>query len=65
MDRLLIETDAPYLTPVPHRGQSNEPRFVVEVAHYIARLKGVSVETLAHRTSENFYRLFTRAQPSI
>ena len=61
MDRLLIETDAPYLAPVPHRGKSNEPRFVADVAYFVADLKGVSVEELASQTSDNFYRLFTRA----
>ena len=62
MDRLLIETDAPYLAPVPHRGQSNEPRFVADVGRFVAELKGVSVETLAHQTTSNFYRLFTRSR---
>ncbi|OED41635.1 hydrolase TatD [Endozoicomonas sp. (ex Bugula neritina AB1)] len=61
MSRLLIETDAPYLAPVPHRGKSNEPRFVVDVATCVAELKGVSVEELAERTTENFYHLFNRA----
>lgn len=61
MDRLLIETDAPYLAPVPHRGKSNEPRFVAEVGRFVADLKGVSVEELARQTSDNFYRLFKKA----
>lgn len=61
MDRLLIETDSPYLAPVPHRGRSNEPRFVVEVARFIAGLKGVTPEVLGEKTTENFYRLFSRA----
>ena len=61
LDRLLIETDAPYLAPVPHRGKANEPRFVAEVARFIAELKGVSPEVLGEKTTENFYRLFTRA----
>ncbi|WP_257283941.1 TatD family hydrolase [Endozoicomonas sp. SESOKO1] len=61
MDRLLIETDSPYLAPVPHRGKSNEPRFVADVARFIAGLKGVTPEELGEKTSGNFYRLFHRA----
>jgi TatD DNase family protein len=56
--RLLIETDAPYLAPVPHRGKRNEPSFVPHVAAKLAELHGVSVERVAEQTSENFYRLF-------
>ena len=62
MEKLLIETDAPYLAPVPHRGKSNEPRFVADVARFIADLKGVSVDALAEQTSANFYRLFDKAE---
>ena len=58
IDRILVETDAPYLAPVPHRGQQNEPLYVSHVAQLVADLKGVSVVDLAARTSENFYRLF-------
>ena len=61
MDRLLLETDSPYLAPVPHRGKSNEPRFVADVARFVADLKGVSVEEMAQQTGENFHRLFSRA----
>ena len=61
MDRLLIETDSPYLAPVPYRGKSNEPRFVADVARFIAELKGVTPEELGEKTSDNFYRLFRRA----
>lgn len=61
LERLLVETDAPYLAPVPYRGKSNEPKFVREVAEFIAELKGVSFEALAEQTSANFYRLFPRA----
>ncbi len=61
LDRILIETDSPYLAPVPHRGKSNEPRFVADVAKFMAELKGISVEELGRITSENFYRLFPRA----
>lgn len=60
-DRLLIETDAPYLAPVPHRGKTNEPAFVVHVAEELARLRGVSLEALRDRTTENFLRLFRHA----
>ena len=63
LDRLLIETDAPYLAPIPHRGKSNEPKFVADVARYLASLKGVSVEELAQVTTDNFYRLFNKAVP--
>jgi TatD DNase family protein len=58
LDRLLIETDAPYLAPVPHRGKPNEPAFVPHVAAKIAELRGISVEQVAHQTSQNFERLF-------
>ncbi|MDO8299956.1 TatD family hydrolase [Lacisediminimonas sp.] len=58
LERMLIETDAPYLAPVPMRGKTNEPGFVRYTAEFIARLKGVPVEQLARQTSENFCRLF-------
>lgn len=58
LDRLLIETDSPYLAPVPHRGKENQPAFVRDVAQFIADLKGVSVEKLGEVTSNNFYDLF-------
>lgn len=58
LDRLLIETDAPYLAPVPHRGRRNEPAFVVETAKMVAKLKGVGLEELGRITSENYYSLF-------
>ncbi|WP_286238585.1 TatD family hydrolase [Neptuniibacter halophilus] len=61
LERILIETDAPYLAPVPHRGKKNEPKYVVEVAQCIADLKGVSLEQLAEQTSQNFYTLFSKA----
>jgi len=63
LDRLLIETDAPYLAPVPMRGKRNEPAFVVHTAAKLAELKGISVAELARATSENFFRLFTKARP--
>jgi len=58
MDRLLIETDAPYLAPVPHRGRQNEPGFVPHVAQKLAQLRGVDAAVIAQVTSDNFYRLF-------
>jgi TatD DNase family protein len=58
LDRMLIETDSPYLAPAPHRGKRNQPAYVPLVAHEIARLRDVSVETIARATSDNFFRLF-------
>ena len=58
LDRMLIETDAPYLAPVPHRGKRNHPALVVHVAEEIARLRGIPVEDVARATSDNFFRLF-------
>lgn len=57
-DRYLIETDSPYLAPVPHRGKPNYPLYVRYVAEHIAELRGVDVETVARQSTENFYRLF-------
>ncbi|TMP29036.1 metal-dependent hydrolase [Pseudoalteromonas rubra] len=62
LDRLLIETDSPYLAPVPHRGKTNQPAYVQDVAYFIADLKGISYKELASATTENFYRLFGLAQ---
>jgi TatD DNase family protein len=62
LERLLVETDAPYLAPVPHRGKRNEPAFVAHTASMLAALKGVSVDELARATTDNFFSLFTRAQ---
>lgn len=58
LDRLLLETDSPYLSPVPHRGKENQPAYVRDVAEYLAVLKGVDLETLAHATTQNFSTLF-------
>lgn len=58
IDRLLVETDSPYLTPEPHRGKRNEPLFVRHVAAMIAELRGMTIEELARATSENTIRLF-------
>jgi TatD DNase family protein len=60
-DRLLIETDAPFLAPVPHRGKSCEPAFVADTARFLSNLRGVSVETLAKQSRVNFFNLFTKA----
>ncbi len=60
MERLLIETDAPFLAPVPHRGKRNEPSFVVETAKVLAQLKGTSIEVIGRQTSENYRRLFNQ-----
>ncbi|AQZ95640.1 TatD family hydrolase [Halopseudomonas phragmitis] len=57
-DRLLVETDSPYLAPVPHRGKPNEPQYVHEVASFLAELRGESFEQLAEQTTANFHRLF-------
>jgi len=64
LDRILVETDAPYLAPVPHRGKTNEPSFVRHVAMEIARLKGLSLEAVAEATTDNFFRLFNTAIPN-
>ena len=58
LDRLLIETDAPYVAPVPHRGKLNEPGFVLHVAQSLAQSLDIPLETLAEKTTQNFYRLF-------
>ena len=60
-DRLLVETDAPYLAPVPERGHRNEPAFVAHTARYLAELRGVNFDTLAQQTTDNFFRLFPLA----
>ncbi|MGC8536013.1 MAG: TatD family hydrolase [Rhizomicrobium sp.] len=62
LDRLLVETDAPYLAPMPHRGKTNEPAFVADTAKLLAELKHVSEPELAAATTDNFFRLFRRAQ---
>jgi TatD DNase family protein len=62
LDRMLIETDSPYLAPVPWRGKRNQPAWVRHVAEEIARLRGVGVETIAAATSANFFRLFAIAE---
>jgi TatD DNase family protein len=62
-DRILVETDAPYLAPGKYRGKRNEPAFVVETAKVLAEVRGISFETLAAQTTANFYRLFAKVPP--
>jgi TatD DNase family protein len=64
LDRLLVETDAPYLAPVPHRGKLNEPAFVLHVAEEIARLRELSLEQVCDASTQNFFRLFNTANPT-
>jgi len=65
LDRCLIETDSPYLAPVPYRGKTNSPAYVPYVARQIAELKSLSVETIAEATSRNFEQLFKLPRPSV
>nr|VFK53006.1 MAG: TatD DNase family protein [Candidatus Kentron sp. TUN]VFK55257.1 MAG: TatD DNase family protein [Candidatus Kentron sp. TUN]VFK55430.1 MAG: TatD DNase family protein [Candidatus Kentron sp. TUN] len=58
MDRILVETDSPYLAPVPHRGKPNQPAYVRHVATHIAELRGIGIEQFSQATTENFFRLF-------
>ena len=62
LENMLVETDAPYLAPVPHRGRTNQPGYVRHVAAEIARLKGVTLEQVAQKTTNNYYRLFNIIQ---
>ena len=61
LERMLIETDSPYLAPVPHRGRTNQPGYVMHVAEEIGQIKGLSAEEVGEITSQNFFRLFTSA----
>ena len=62
VDRLLVETDAPYLAPAPKRGKRNEPAYLTHTAAYLGELRGMSAEALAEQTTANFFRLFTKAK---
>jgi TatD DNase family protein len=62
LDRLLVETDAPYLAPVPVRGKRNEPSYITHTANYLAKLKGVSPQEMIEITGNNFFNLFTEAK---
>ncbi|HEX5130556.1 MAG TPA: TatD family hydrolase, partial [Usitatibacter sp.] len=62
LERMLVETDSPYLAPVPHRGKSNQPAFVRHVADEVANLRGIAFEEVARATTENFFRLFKHAR---
>ena len=62
LDRLLIETDAPFLAPVPHRGKTGEPSFVADTAQFLADLRGEAFEDLTRATAENFHRLFSKTR---
>jgi len=61
LERMLVETDSPYLTPMPYRGKSNQPAYVRYVAEHIAELRGESLETIAQVTTDNFFKLFQAA----
>ncbi|MBR7889938.1 TatD family hydrolase [Marinomonas sp. A79] len=63
LSSLIVETDSPYLAPVPHRGKKNEPKYVSDVAQYVADLKGIRYEALLEATAENFHRVFSQANP--
>jgi TatD DNase family protein len=62
LDRILVETDSPWLAPVPYRGKQNEPKNVYEVAQCVADIKGISIEQLAETTTQNFFNLFKLSQ---
>src|SRR5687767_12348591 len=64
LDRMLVETDSPYLAPVPHRGKPNQPAFVRHVAEEVATLRGMAFQDVARATTENFFRLFRHARPT-
>ncbi len=64
-DRILVETDAPYLAPLPHRGRRNEPAYVVETARVLAETRGIGTDEIARQTSENFFRLFSKVPKTL
>jgi TatD DNase family protein len=63
LDRMLLETDAPYLAPIPQRGKPNQPAYIAHTAQFIADMRGLTVEAVAEATTENFFRLFNKAKP--
>jgi len=63
LDRILVETDAPYLAPMPHRGKTNEPAFVAHTAARLADLRGITTDELTAATTANFHRLFAKTRP--
>jgi TatD DNase family protein len=65
LDRVIVETDCPYLSPIPYRGRRNEPAYVKEVLAFFAELRGVSFDDAARQTTDNFYRLFQRANVKV
>ena len=65
LDRMLVETDAPFLAPTPHRGKTNEPAYVADTARLLARVKGVEVEALAEITTANALKLFDKMPPLV
>ncbi len=65
LDRILVETDAPYLAPTPHRGKTNEPAFVRHTAEFVAELRGMELEELAEATTSNFFNLFSGAENTL
>lgn len=65
LDRILVETDSPYLAPVPYRGKINQPSYVKHVAEEIAKLRGISFEEVSVATTQNFFRLFKHATPEV
>ncbi len=62
LDRILVETDSPFLAPIPHRGKTNHPKYVAHTGEFIAELRGINTEKIAQATTENFYKLFDKAK---
>jgi TatD DNase family protein len=64
-DRLLVETDSPFLAPVPHRGRTCEPAYVADTARFLADLRGEKIEDLQTATTRNFFALFSKSAPAV